>query len=39
MSRIDLTILKAQITKSFDTTGKMENYIRVKVNNGSGQLT
>lgn len=39
MSKVEFTIRYATLKKSQDTFGKMENYVRCKVNNGSGQAT
>ena len=35
MSKVEITIRYAILKKSFDTFGKMENYVKAKVNNGS----
>ena len=39
MSKVEVTIRYATLKKSSDTFGKMENYVKVKVNNGSGMET
>ena len=39
MSKVDITIRYAILKKSTDTFGKMENYVKAKVNNGVGTQT
>ena len=39
MSKVDITIRYAILKKSTDTFGKMENYVKAKVNNGLGTQT
>lgn len=39
MSQVEITIRYAILKKSQDWFGKMENYVKVKANNGSGQIT
>ena len=39
MSRVEVTIRYATLKKSQDTFGKMENYVKVKCNNGVGNTT
>jgi Ca2+-dependent lipid-binding protein len=36
MSKVELTIRYAILNKNYDIVGKMENYVKVKVNNGTG---
>lgn len=39
MSKVEVTIRYAILNKSYDIGGKMENYVKVKVNNGQGGTT
>jgi len=39
MSKVEVTIRYARLNKSYDIVGKMENYVKVKVNNGLGGAT
>ena len=39
MSKVEVTVRYAILKKSFDTFGKMENYVKAKVNNGLGTTT
>jgi len=39
MSKLEVTIRYANLNRSYDTFGKMENYIKVKINNGLGAST
>lgn len=39
MSQVEVTVRYAILKKSQDWFGKMENYVKVKANNGTGQLT
>lgn len=39
MSKVEITVRYAILKKNFDTFGKMENYVKAKVNNGSGTAT
>lgn len=39
MSKVEITIRYAILKRSQDTFGKMENYVKAKVNNGSGTQT
>jgi len=36
MSKVEVTIRYANLNKNYDIIGKMENYVKVKVNNGTG---
>jgi len=36
MSKVEVTIRHANLNKNYDIVGKMENYVKVKVNNGTG---
>lgn len=36
MSKVEITIRYATLNKSYDIAGKMENFVRVKINNGVG---
>ena len=36
MSKVEVTIRYANLNKNYDIVGKMENYVKVKVNNGTG---
>jgi Ca2+-dependent lipid-binding protein len=39
MSKVEVTIRYATLNKNYDFVGKMENYVKVKVNNGTGGST
>lgn len=39
MSKVEITVRYAILKKSFDTFGKMQNYVKAKVNNGMGTQT
>lgn len=39
MSKVEVTIRYATLTKNYDIVGKMENFVKVKVNNGTGGST
>lgn len=39
MSKVEVTIRYATLNKNYDFIGKMENYVKVKVNNGTGGST
>lgn len=39
MSKVEVTIRYATLTKNYDLVGKMENFVRVRVNNGTGGST
>lgn len=36
MSKVEVTIRYAVLTKNYDLVGQMENFVKVKVNNGLG---
>lgn len=39
MSRVEVTIRYAVLNKSTEVVGKMENFVKAKVNNGVGSTT
>jgi len=36
MSKVEVTIRYAKLNKNYDIVGKMENYVKVRISNGTG---